>query len=59
MDLRLVVQRASEKHRGSPSIKRRQTYPMFIGWIQEVQQEVYRQFGVKLETEVKMVGDFR
>ena len=27
--------------------------------IQEVQQEVYRQFGVKLETEVKMVGDFR
>ena len=49
----------SEKHCGFVINKEKATASDVYRLIQEVQQEVYRQFGVKLETEVKMVGDFR
>ena len=49
----------SEKHCGFVINKEKATASDIYRLIQEVQQEVYRQFGVKLETEVKMVGDFR
>ena len=49
----------SEKHCGFVINKENATASDVYRLIQEVQQEVYRQFGVKLETEVKMVGDFR
>ena len=49
----------SEKHCGFVINKEKATESDVYRLIQEVQQEVYRQFGVKLETEVKMVGDFR
>lgn len=49
----------SEKHCGFVINKEKATASDVYRLIQEVQQEVYRQFGVELETEVKMVGDFR
>ena len=49
----------SEKHCGFVINKEKATASDVYRLIQEVQQEVYRQFGVELETEVKMVGEFR
>ncbi len=46
----------SEKHCGFVINKEKATASDVYRLIQEVQQEVYRQFGVKLETEVKWWG---
>lgn len=49
----------AEKHCGFVINKEHATASDIYRLIQEIQKEVYRQFGVTLEPEVKMVGDFR
>lgn len=48
----------SEKHCGFVINKGSATAKEVLGLIRHVQEEVFRQFGVKMETEVKMLGDF-
>ena len=49
----------SEKHCGFVINKEQASATDIYRLMQEVQQRVQQQFGVKLEPEVKMVGDFR
>ena len=49
----------SEKHYGFVINKEQASATDIYRLMQEVQQRVQQQFGVKLEPEVKMVGDFR
>lgn len=48
----------SEKHCGFVINKGSATAKEVLSLIRHVQEEVLRQFGVKMETEVKMLGDF-